>query len=333
MVGVISAAKYAFPCGLVSAMPHTMSEEMYTSLINAGGVEEAIAVLEQSSYGKEVIEAAKLKIDLDAIERSVIQKYVNICKDVIFALPESDRAAVKSMLVEEWDILNLKRILRGINNKRKVEENIQKLGPTGTIDMDKMRDLAGSDMKQAVDKIKAMGYHVKSDDIFNAELDLDRELMSRWLNESERHPSLGNVVREQIDMLNLKVILRMKITGRDPTRFISETRYGKYLVKGILSEIAGSGFESIPDILNRTPYHGVFDEAFADYKKVGSIEKLELMIEKAISGYMMQQLPLTLEFVVNYLKRMRLDARNMRTILIGKIYGLSAEQIKAMLII
>ncbi|MFN3527609.1 MAG: V-type ATPase subunit, partial [Candidatus Altarchaeaceae archaeon] len=234
--------------------------------------------------------------------------------------------------------MNFKKILRGIKAKKNPEIIVSEC-VSGNIKEEILRDIANSEFSSAIEKIKNLGFNIKGKNLFEIENSLDIDLMNKWKKESEKIKTIRNYVERQIDMLNLKAIIRIKLMNVDASEFINSTVEGKFLKKNILSsinalEINKENFnsEGINNIIRATPYKDIFKGALDDYKESKSLEKLELLIEKASIEFGLIQNPLSLDYVLSYLKSMWFDVRNVRIILIGKKYKLNPEEIEKLII-
>lgn len=337
----MDAANYAYAYGWVSALPQSLGKENYEKLITSRGVDELVATLAGTAYSEEVQEGIKkgtgseeALVDVTAIEKSITAHYVNICKAVISALPMGVRDGARAIMMDERDVMNLKRVVRGVSTGKRGEKIISDLGAIGNIDETKLQEASAGDLRSALEKIKEFGYvlNVNETNLFKIESELDSQLINRWLRECETVSQLRDTVRTQIDLLNLKSVLRYKVGNIDASEFIENSVIGQHLHKEILKEIYNTNIESIPEILAKTPYSDTFHEAFDDFKKTGSLEKLELQIEKILSGYVIESQPLSLNFILSYLRRMRIDARNIRVILVCKEHDIPAEEIRELVV-
>jgi len=341
MIGLMDAANYAYAYGWVSALPQSLGKETYEKLITARSTDELVATLAGTAYSNEIQEGIKKGatseeslVDISAIEKAITAHYVNICKAVVSALPLGVRDGARSIMMGGWDVMNLKRVIRGVSRGKRGEDIISELGAIGNINETKLSESASGDLRSALEKIKEFGYfvNVNETNLFKIESELDLQLVTLWIRECETVSDLKNTVRMQIDMLNLKSIIRYKISNIDASDFLENAVIGQNLYREILKEINGAGFDAIPDILAKTSYGGTFQESFDDFKKTGSMEKLELQIEKILSGYVIQAQPLSLAFVISYLRRMRIDARNIRVILVCKKHNIQPEEIRDLVV-
>ncbi len=337
MIGLMDAANYAYAYGWVSALPQSLGKEVYAKLMSARTTDELVATLAGTAYSNEVSQGIKRvgkegSVDITAIEKAITAHYVEICKAVISALPMGVRDGARAMMMDEWDEINLKRIIRGLFAGKKGETIISELGAIGNISEAQLREIASGDLAAALVKIKDFSYTVNTGEknLFKIISQMDRQLIKNWLMEGEKVSGLRDTIRTNIDIFNLKSIIRYKLQEIDASEFLDDVVIGQHLSRQLLREIYGTNFDGIPDILAKTPYGDKFKDSFDDFKKTGSIEKFELQIEKIVSGYVIQSQPLSLNFIISYLRRMKIDARNIRVMLVCKEHGVPAEEIKDM---
>jgi len=318
-------------------LPPYLGNEIYARLLESKTVDEVVATLLDTAYGKQIEEAIKGGVDIIGVEKAITRYYLKICRDVIATLPPGVREGSYTILMDEFDVSNMKRILRGISNNKKVEDMLSEC-VEGKIKEDDLREIANSDFRGAVDKIKSFGFMLTEENLFDIENQLDLLLMRKWIRESEQIGALRGTIRKQIDMLNLKALIRFKVWGIETDKFIKNMVIGMFLRMPEINEIVSSGvtvknIDAINDVMRKTPYGDTFKEAFEDYKKTKNLEKLEVMIESAFSGFVLSQEPLTLGYVIAYLRKMKLDARNIRIMLVCKKYGIESDEIKKLIVI
>ena len=141
MIGLMDAANYAYAYGWVSALPQSLGKEIYEKLIAARSIDELVATLAGTAYSDEIQEGIKkgagseeALVDVVAIERAITEHYVNICKAVVSALPMGVRDGARAIMMDEWDVMNLKRLIRGVTTGKRGEKIISELGAIGNID-------------------------------------------------------------------------------------------------------------------------------------------------------------------------------------------------------
>jgi len=345
MLGILDAATYAYSYGMVSAMPQHMDEETYTRLIQAVNIDMAIAELTKTPYEKQIkgVIGKGTGINLEEIEKAVVNHYFDVCNAVINTLPMDIQNSSKMILLDEFDVGNLKRILRalkakGVNGSEgKSTEEILAECIEGNIKDEILKEIANSEFKSAVDKIKTLGFEISGENLFEIENSLDINLIKKWAREAETIKPIEKFVKKRIDALNLKAVVRFKILGIDAGDFINRTAQGAYLNFEILNQINAAqinrnNIDAIQGILSGTPYENLFAQVFEEFKKTKSMDAFELGIESASASSSVIQNPISLEYVLAYLRKMWFDVRNIRVLLVGKKYKISNEEIHKMMV-
>ncbi|MDI6730508.1 MAG: V-type ATPase subunit [Candidatus Altarchaeum sp.] len=346
MMGLLDAATYAYSYGMVSAMPQHLDKETYARILQSASVEMAIAELIKTQYEKQIKEAISKGggENLEEIEKAVVSYYFDVCNAVINTLPMDVRDSSKTVLLDEFDIGNLKRILRalkskGINgNEGKNTDEILAECIEGNIKVEILKEIANTDFKCATGKIKTLGFEVDGENLFDIENSLDINLIRKWAREAEKVKVIEKFVKKRIDTLNLKAIIRMKILGVDADNFIKKTTSGAYLNFEILNAINAAqinkeNIDAIQGILAGTSYENLFAHVFEEFKKTKSIDMLELDIESTSASVAVIPNPISLEYVLTYLRKMWFDVRNIRVLLVGKKYGVNNEEINKMMVL
>ncbi len=346
MIGLLDAATYAYSYGMVSAMPQHLDEVTYARLTGSVNLEAAITELMKTPYEKQIKDAiSKGKGEnLEEIEKAVVSHYFDVCNAVINTLPMDVRDSSKTILLDEFDLGNLKRILRALKAKSvsgkegKSTDEILAECIEGNIKDEILKELANTEFKSAVDRIRTLGFEIEGENLFEIENSLDINLIRKWAREAEKVKVIEKFVKKRIDALNLKAVIRMKILGVDADNFIKKTSQGAYLNFEILNAINAAqinkeNIDAIQGILSGTPYGDLFAQIFEEFKKTKSMDTFELEIDAAAASPAVIQNPISLEYVITYLRKMWFDVRNMRVLLVGKKYGVNNEEISKMMVL
>jgi len=345
MIGLLDAATYAYSYGMVSAMPQHLDNETYTRLVGAVNLEAAITILMATPYEIHIKNAIGRggAENLEEIEKAVVSHYFDVCNAVIDTLPMDVRTSSKTILLDEFDIGNLKRILRALKSKsisgqQKSTDEILAECIEGNIKEEILKEIANTEFKSAIDKIRALGFEIEGENLFDIENSMDINLIRKWAKDTEKVKVIEKFVKKKVDVLNLKAIIRMKLLGVDADNFIKKTSQGEYLNFEILNalnaaQISKENIDAILGILTGTPYEELFTQVFEEFKKTKSLDMFELWIESACASGTVIQNPISLEYVVTYLRKMWFDVRNMRVLLVGKKYGVSDVEINKMMVL
>lgn len=346
MIGILDAATYAYSYGMVSAMPQHLDEETYASLIRAVNLQMAVASLTTTPYEKQIKEVISKGggENLEEVEKALVNHYFNVCDAVINTLPMDVRNSSKTILLDEFDVGNLKRISRALKAKsvsrnEKITEEILAECIEGNIKEEILREIANTEFRSAIDKIRTLGFEIEGENLFEVENSLDINLIRKWAREAETIKPIEKFVKKRIDALNLKAVIRMKILGIDADNFIKKTSQGAFLNFEILNTInaiqiskENVNVDAISGILSETPYGDLFSKVFEEFRRTKSLDMFELGIESACVSPAVIQNPISLEYVLAYLRRMWFDVRNVRVLLVGKKYGVKDTEIANMMI-
>lgn len=343
MIGLLDAATYAYSYGMVSAMPQYLDKETYARLMGSANLEMAITGLISTPYEKQIKDAISKgrRENLEEIEKAIVNHYFDVCNAVINTLPMNVRNASKTILLDEFDVGNLKRILRSLKAKSsglgKNTDEILAECIEGNIKVEILKEIANTEFKSAVDKIRTLGFEIEGENLSDVENSLDINLIKKWKKEAETIKPIEKFVKKRIDTLNLKAIIRMKILGKDASDFIKRTSQGEYLNFEILNtlnaaQISSENVDAVQGILSGTPYGDLFEKIFEDFKRTKSLDVFELKIEAVSASPRVIQNPISLEYVLAYLREMWFDVRNIRVLLVGKKYGLKDDEIREMMI-
>lgn len=255
--------------------------------------------------------------------------------------------------VSKWDIRNIKTIITAKETGVDTESIKDILIPFGKLKKETLNRLMDAEnIEDILDILKDTEYY----DILNAavplykeegillsiEAALDKyyyskllEIVSEASNDDEK--ILNSLITKQIDIINLKIILRAKSEGmeyKDIEDYIIPGGYG--LSEWKLKDLIGA--EKITDFvvkLEGTDYYDALNDAIPDYEKTGSVSPLELALDKyalELGRLLSKKRPSTIGPSIDYLTKKEIETRNLKIIYRAKNEGFSPKIIRDMLI-
>jgi V/A-type H+-transporting ATPase subunit C len=255
--------------------------------------------------------------------------------------------------LNEWDVWNIKAIIRGIHYGATRDDIMEELIPAGQYELQYWRELAAIDNLEALlDAVKNTIYfeplqnsweeYQTTNMLTDMETNLDKAYFEYLL--STIYPSRKperlflEFVRIRIDTINLKTLFRFKFVGgtkTDMSRFFLDG--GLYFNMTKLNEFSeAKNIEDLIDKLKPTVVYKVIGKELEQLKDkrslitlINQLDKYFLLATKRFA----YTSPISILPVLDYFVRKELEVKNIRAIVRGKSSELSQEIIQDMLVL
>lgn len=223
---------YAYVCTRCRARRSQLyGPETYDRLMRMG-VSEIARFMAESAYRDEVEALGTRHRGVDLVEKALNRNLANTYREVLSWCKGRTRVLLSAYL-KRWDVWNLKTVLRATFSGADVEEVRDELVPAGELDLEDLAPLLEHDtVEEVVEDLAgtewfgplAAGIEEALDDdeetvesLTEIENELDRYYY-RTLRERvpDRRPAderFARFVREEIDLVNLRTILRLNRDG------------------------------------------------------------------------------------------------------------------------
>ena len=345
--GLTAIVKFAYPNAKYNAMgnPYVLKEKI-EPLLDSKNLQEFINILEKEYNLKEIKNIEEVEDTLKKVKASCFQ-------DILNDSPKPIRNFFQTYF-RKYEIDMIKGVLRS-----KLEnEEIEKLHPFGNITEEIIYKM--KEVKEAIEVIDLLDDYkyfdgskiienlndiLKSYDGNSLEIDniLDRYYFKK-LREVEHKilrafsKPFKQIINMQIDMTNIKILLRAKDINYEPEIFekliIGEGKdIANWKLKQLyLAENIGAIIEGLTD----TPYKDPLKSAAQDYEKTNDI----FVFEKALDSHLLRiGMELSLKHVltsgpmIRFLISKEFEIRNLRTIARGIYERINGNDIKRLLIL
>jgi len=263
---------------------------------------------------------------------------------------EQTLGALIDVLIQRWDLFNVKTILRSKYAKSDPSELQMSLLPMGKLSQAHLQSLANAkDVKEVCDYLitwdvdyakplrEGIKTYLEDNNLIRMELFLDRFYFEKGfyvaLGEmSLERGSLRQILESEIDCTNILTVLRALRSGNNGNTasfLILGGRLTISLMKDLLKE---KDPETVIERLIDSPYQDVMKGALPLYKEqkgnLTTIEKKfdELLLEKASRMYL--QDPLGLGILIGYLWMKVSEVSNLKIIAHGVFYKMPPHYIR-----
>lgn len=321
-------------------------------LILKPDLDSLIAALEKTPY-KEDIEAAGIKYDgIYRIEYALRENFTRTFNKILGFMDEEGERYLKVFL-RQWDVQNIKTILRGKSIHATSDEILECMLPVGGLDEATLAEMIKQpDVKAVIDLMatwrveyarpltRAFSRYHEEKDLIILESALDRYYYDSALGGIGKDTYNDKVTRgllaTQIDIINIKTALRMvrdRIGEEEAKRFFIDG--GNRLdLEFLLSLIGSRSIEGALKLLESTRYDFLkcAPDECAKKEKVSELEKMldRYLILKGVSTYSGD--PLSIAIPIGYFWAKHNEVTNLRIISRCKTVDMSEEQVKEELV-
>jgi V/A-type H+-transporting ATPase subunit C len=169
---------------------------------------------------------------------------------------------------------------------------------------------------------------IKENSLFEAESYIDKAMFKHLL--TLKNDFWQGYVRNWIDFVNLRTILRCKFFDMSRDMFENMIIDGGYVDKGRLLRAFSENYENISKHFRISDLSKVFDRLMESYIKDKDFSKLEREIDNALMEYLKKSklYALSLENLIAYVVAYESELKNVKFIIEGKRNNVSEEAIK-----
>ena len=343
---------YAYACTRVKAKKSfLLSRDVYSRML-VMDVHEMGRSLGETRYREEMAKYASKYSGANLIEVAVTSNLARTYSDILAFTTGHLREMVGNYL-KRWDSFNVKTVLRGKTTKVRDEEIVDTLVPAGTFSEAYLKSLIAMESIQEimdalssepslsltpelVREVADSGRLAHLEDHLDSMFYYDLLDVIKETDKAER--LLRQFIRREIDVTNLKILLKLKAEK------IPEERIAKYLIQGgmefdvnkLRNLAQGEGLNPILEELEKTSISEDIKPALERFRDDRKLSGLTIGLDKALIGTsekFAHFYPLSVLPIVNYFIRKKVEVDNFRIIARGKESGLSTQVIEGLLVI
>lgn len=333
-------AAYAYLVARTKVMKSKLLKaEDFRKLLNMS-LEEIIRVLEEMEYKKEIDEYAYKYSGPRLLDFAL---YANLAKTYRKILQVSF-GELRNLLSEHfrrWDIWNIINIFRGKIAKIEQSKIEESLIPAGEISYDRLKTMLAKDIEEIIKDLEATPYgeviskigttpmNVIEDELYKLYY---KRLLSIYTKEKELEAKLFlNFVKMEIDIRNLKTLLRLKAQDVSADEILNKVIPGGYeLTENEIRKLVTLPFDEFVKSLENYWFREVA-------KKVGkSLSQIEINIDKVWINSVAKKAssyPLSIIPILHYIILKKVEVDNIRIIAWGKWLNMPTEEIESQLVI
>jgi len=347
-----SRGNYAYACTRVRAKKRfLLTRDTYSRLLLMD-VYEIGRFLGETQYREEMTRYASRYSGAALVEVAVTRNLASTYSDILSFTTGHLRDMVGNYL-KRWDMFNVKTILRGKLTGVSDDEILDTLVPAGAFSEAYLRTLVGmgsvQEIMDALLQEPSLGITpelarevVESKRLARLEDHLDRNLFYDLLKVvrgmTRADELLRDFVRWEVDITNLKVLLKLKMER------IPEDRIAKYLIPGgmeftmekLRAMAQTEGLQPVIEEIEKSSIYEDVKPALERFKEDRRLSGLTIALDKALiykSEKFAHFYPLSVLPIVNYIVRKKTEVDNIRIISRGKQSALPSKVIEELLVV
>lgn len=318
-------------------------------LILKPDMDSLILELEKTPYKDEVKEAGSKYSGVYCVEYALRKNFTNTFKKISGFVEDTPAEQYIRIFLRRWDVQNIKTILRGKSIHTTGDEILECLLPAGDLDDVTLGELIKQpDMKAVIDLMATLKieyvkplmrhFHEYSGEkgfiIFESALDkyYYNNALARAQGMSYDERFIRNMLQAEIDVVNLKTILRMARDKVEPAEAKSLLIEGgaRMRMDDMIPMLETKSVSSVLDRLKNTRYNvaeGIPEEHLRK-EKISGIEKQldRLIITKGLNAFNGD--PLSIAIAIGYFWAKYNEVTNIRVIARCKTADIPEEKLR-----
>ena len=318
-----------------------MPKETYPKLMNME-VDQILRFIGESEYKQDVDELSQHYAGPSLVEHALNQNLARTYRKLI-DISYGEPQYLIAHYLRVWDVWNIKTILRGKQFGSTDEEILKYVISGGELRFHRIKELVALGKDEFIESFKGTIYYnaLTQDSLSDIENELDKAyyidlVATKAISnpKSKSHKHLSEYVRTEIDIKNIKTLLRLKLSDIDAKK-ISNLMIpgGERLGAKELNRLAAEPFYECITALKDYPYWNAISELVSE--DMTSLTDVEIALEKyrlTIAKRTSQAYPLSIVPVIGYIISKRIEVDNIRMIARGKVVGLGDDVIRSRLV-
>jgi V/A-type H+-transporting ATPase subunit C len=238
-----------------------------------------------------------------------------------------------ALLRVKHDYQSAKLLLKGSIANRDVKELLSHFGNTGSQEMmsifgEERYDRLPYSLPKAVPEAISI-YYTNKDPRF-LDIVLDQHYYSYVLEQSGMNPFLEALLKIEVDLANIKSLLRIKQLGEDSKLFRKSFVPGSWLGLSYFTRPLDEPMDAVPRYFEYTPYAKILSEGIEFMQSRDSFLKLEKLCDDFAVDFLRRTryLAFGVEPVIAYFFAKENEFRILRMIFVGKLNQIPDELIR-----
>jgi len=327
---------------------HLLTKEFFMQLADSNNFEDMHSLLEQTVYRREINEAVLLSPERPDYDQAINVNFVMSLRKIFDATGGEPHRLVR-MLLSDFDVQNIKSILRGKRGDATPNEIVAMLVPVGELRLDRLEQMAQErEIRSVVERMVSSEirfgpalaaalprFYKRDQDLAILELALDKyhfsNVMSQLTGKDRNVQMVKRMFRTEIDMRNLSTLIRIRKLHLEDEDLESLCLPGGALSPEAFANLARLG--DVAAIVAQYPdasYRSLLKKALEEYQELDVVafdKELEHGLIK-LGASMSNVDVLGIGVVIGYMWLKRNEIINLRIVLKGKQIDRSTVDIK-----
>jgi V/A-type H+/Na+-transporting ATPase subunit C len=297
-------------------------------MIDSNSPEEALKILSETEYSSAIANMKRVQ-DYEVILGSELKRVYELMYEI------TPVKLLIFIMTLKYDYHNIKVLLKG----RALEKDLSELLiPVGAVPLEKLANYIQGENLRDMDPLMREALE-KTDEAFKASVDpqiidilLDSFMFRDMLKKAQElgEDFLINYVRMNIDLINIKTLLRVKKQNKDREFFRQTIIDGGRIDRDILLNSLNESMDSFAGRISHTDYHSILRLGLEEYNKSGRINVFEKLSENMVMQYVKKAkyVSFGVEPVIAYLAAKEAEIKAIRIVLVGKLNKVAPELIR-----
>jgi len=351
---MFSAREYGSAVAHVRGMKsHLLTTENYETLLKTEGIQGVLQTLRGTFYASQTEALAGKKFDMIMFEKQLWKDFDDVYRRVLSYASEAARNFL-TCDYNRYEAECLKAIFRTVYGGMPLDEALPQMVPVGRFTLEfcanllkeaiprKILEKAVENMALRQELIRALPKSEKEGTPLPIEIALDNFYYTElWggikrLEQLER-PAVKRIIGTEIDVNNINIVLRAKLTGLPPSAINDLLIPISFRLDAELSKSvhASTVWEALKILASGT-YGKILRELIAVCEQKNSVFLAEMALKRLLAtenlatfmGY-----PFQVGILLAYLNLKFYETKDLRAVLIGKFNDISAERIAELLVL
>ncbi|MEK6942735.1 MAG: ATP synthase A1 subunit C [Nanoarchaeota archaeon] len=346
----LNLGRYPYTYVRTSVMKSLLfKKEDYQKMLKMG-FSEIAKQMQDSNYKKEINELAANYSGSDLLELALNRSLANSYKKLLRISPNSLDVLIKEY-VKRKDVEDIKTIIRGKLTGATNTEITNSITGAGILEYSFLISLLKKDSIEEILKanrmveLSAFKEGLKElkekNSIVAIENVMDKYYYSSLAEFSKTLPKEGhlfrNFIQKEVDAMNILTLFRLKKAkfSKEKIKAFMIPSSGKIKMSKLADLANVEDFGELAKAFAKTEYGNAVSEGIEEYKKAGSLIKLETGLYKHVlrqSMLMLHQHPLSVDVILGYMFAKEIETRNLKIIIKGKQLKLKEDFIENQLV-
>ena len=303
---------------------HLLDDRLLGAALEAQSYQEFLRVLAESALSADLGDATAQGAGLPELDAALSRNFFNTANKVV-RLADGDAKNEIGVLLEKWDLTNLKTLARGITAGRPPEGIQAGLIPGGTLKQSALSAAAGGDLGSAAQAITLSGHplagafrdgvaaYAQSGRLLDLEIALDQGYYRQALRVA-RGTTLRRYLSREIDINNALTARALRGESAGAEVFVPGGR-------GI--DAAGFARLAAGDAGGAGDLAPIIEAPTLEDAEVAARRLLDQAARDVSMGD-----PLGVGVAIDFLRRKEIEIAKVRLIGRGKFYGVPADQLR-----